>query len=58
MGAKLSLLSLTKREEAQAIVSRTRYIELASTPAFKQTFIEASYLGRYRIDHGKRKEIN
>ncbi len=58
MGAKLSLISLYKREEAQAIVSRTRYIELASTPEFKQTFVESSYIGQYRISHGKRKEIS
>jgi uncharacterized 2Fe-2S/4Fe-4S cluster protein (DUF4445 family) len=58
MGAKLSLLSIAKREEAQAIASRTHYIELASTPEFKQTFIEASYLGQYRISHGKREKIS
>ena len=58
MGAKLALLSLAKREEAQAIVSRTRYIELASAPEFKQTFIEASYIGQYRINHGKREVLS
>ncbi len=58
MGAKLSLLSLTKREEAQAIVSRTRYVELASIPEFKNTFIEASYIGQYRINRGKREGLS
>ena len=58
MGAKMSLLSLAKREEAQAIVSRTHYIELASTPEFKQTFIEASHIGQYRINHGKREGLS
>jgi uncharacterized 2Fe-2S/4Fe-4S cluster protein (DUF4445 family) len=58
MGAKLALVSLTKREEAQAIASRTRYIELASAPNFKQTFIETSHIGRYRIKGGKREVLD
>jgi uncharacterized 2Fe-2S/4Fe-4S cluster protein (DUF4445 family) len=58
MGAKLALISLAKRAEAQAIGSRVNYIELASTPGFEQTFIQASYLGQYRIVDGKRKEID
>ncbi len=57
MGAKLALISLSKREEAKAIASRARYVELANTPEFRQTFIEASYLGQYRIKHGKREEV-
>jgi uncharacterized 2Fe-2S/4Fe-4S cluster protein (DUF4445 family) len=57
MGAKMSLISLAKREEAKAIASRARYVELANTPEFRQTFIEASYLGRYRIKHGKREGV-
>jgi len=58
MGAKLALISLTKRYEAQSIASRVSYIELASNPDFMQTFIEASYIGRYRITHGKREKID
>ncbi|MGA7678443.1 MAG: ASKHA domain-containing protein [Dehalococcoidia bacterium] len=58
MGAKMALVSLTKRAEAQAVASRVKYIELASAPGFEQTFIQASYLGRYRIIDGKRKEID
>jgi uncharacterized 2Fe-2S/4Fe-4S cluster protein (DUF4445 family) len=57
MGAKLALISLSQRAEAQAIASRVRYIELASAPNFEQTFIQASYLGRYRIIDGRREEI-
>jgi len=57
MGAKMSLLSLARREEARSIVSRAHYIELAGTPEFKRTFIEASYLGRYRINRGKREGV-
>jgi len=58
MGAKLALISLAKRAEAQAVASRVKYVELASAPGFEQTFIQASYLGRYRIIDGKRKEID
>lgn len=57
MGAKLALISLNKRVEAQDIASRVKYIELASAPDFNQTFIQAGYLGRYRIIDGKREKI-
>ena len=46
MGARLALISLSKRAEAHTIASRVHYIELASSPNFMQTFIQASYLGR------------
>ncbi len=58
MGARLALISLSKRAEAQAIASRVHYIELATAPNFMQTFTEASYIGRYRMTHGKREEID
>jgi uncharacterized 2Fe-2S/4Fe-4S cluster protein (DUF4445 family) len=58
MGAKMALVSLAKREEAQDIASRTHYVELASAPNFKQTFIETSHIGQYRIKHGKREELD
>jgi len=58
MGAKMALVSLTKRAEAQTVASRVKYIELASAPGFEQAFIQASYLGQYRIIDGKRKEID
>jgi len=58
MGAKLALISLKKRAEAQDIASRVKYIELASVPNFNQTYIQASYLGRYGITHGERKEVD
>ncbi|MBM4432513.1 MAG: DUF4445 domain-containing protein [Chloroflexi bacterium] len=57
MGAKLALISVSQRARAQKISSRIHYIELASFPNFRQTFIQANYLGQYRIEHGKRKEI-
>ena len=58
MGAKLALISGSKRSEAQNIASRVRYIELSTVPNFMQTFIQASYIGRYRMTRGKREEID
>jgi len=58
MGAKLALISLSQRTDAQTIAARVHYIELASAPNFMQTFIQASYLGRYRIIDGKREEVD
>ncbi len=58
MGAKLALISLGKRAEAQAVAARVKYIELASAPNFEQTFIQASYLGRYRMIDGRREEMD
>jgi uncharacterized 2Fe-2S/4Fe-4S cluster protein (DUF4445 family) len=58
MGAKLALISLESRNEAQAVASGVNYIELASAPNFEQTFIQASYLGRYRITDGRREVIS
>jgi len=57
MGAKLALLSISRRNQAQAIASQVHYIELARYPDFLDTFVEANYLGRYRIKQGKREEI-
>ncbi len=54
LGAKLALISLSQRTEAQNIASRAHYIELASAPDFMPTFIQASKIGQYRITHGKR----
>jgi len=53
MGAKLALISLKSRAKAQAVASRVNYVELASSPGFQPTFMQASYLGRYRIIDGK-----
>jgi len=57
-GARLALISLKSRAKAQAVASRVSYIELASNPSFQPTFMQASYLGRYRIMDGKREEID
>jgi uncharacterized 2Fe-2S/4Fe-4S cluster protein (DUF4445 family) len=56
-GARLALISRTKRAAAQKIVSRVNYIELAGVPGFNQTFMQASYLGRFRLKEAKRMEV-
>jgi len=55
IGAKLALISLRKRAEAKTIASRVNYIELANVPNFEQTFIQATYLGQYRIMEGRKE---
>jgi uncharacterized 2Fe-2S/4Fe-4S cluster protein (DUF4445 family) len=57
MGAKLALVSSAKRAEAQSLAARIKYIELGTAPNFNQTFIQASYLGQYRIREGKREGV-
>ena len=47
MGAKLALISKSKREEAKAIANRVRYIELAADPKFSNIFAKAMYLGLF-----------
>ena len=44
-GAKMSLISRTKRAEAQRIARQIRYIELAGEPNFKEIFLEATAIG-------------
>jgi uncharacterized 2Fe-2S/4Fe-4S cluster protein (DUF4445 family) len=56
-GARLALISRTRRAAAQKIVSGINYIELASVPGFNNTFMQASYLGRFRLKEGKRTEV-
>jgi uncharacterized 2Fe-2S/4Fe-4S cluster protein (DUF4445 family) len=57
-GARLALISLSKRSDTQNIASGVRYIELASVPNFNQIFLQASYLGRYGLMQGKRQEMD
>jgi uncharacterized 2Fe-2S/4Fe-4S cluster protein (DUF4445 family) len=45
MGAKLALISRSKRAEAQALARRIGYIELARDSQFARTFAQAMYLG-------------
>jgi uncharacterized 2Fe-2S/4Fe-4S cluster protein (DUF4445 family) len=45
MGAKMALISGSKRAEAQRIARRVQYIELGTAPGFAQTFAEATCIG-------------
>jgi len=56
-GARLALISAARRAAAARIITRVHYIELASVPGFNKTFMQASYLGRYRLKDGGRKAI-
>jgi len=44
-GARLALISSSKRALAQDIARRVHYIELASVPSFQRIFAESMYLG-------------
>jgi uncharacterized 2Fe-2S/4Fe-4S cluster protein (DUF4445 family) len=57
-GARLALISLSQRAEAQAIASKVNYLELATAPDFEKTFIQASFLGQYKMVKGRREGIN
>jgi len=57
-GAKLALVSCSKRSEAQAIASQVHYIELAIVPNFMKTFTETTYIGQYRMANGEREIID
>ncbi len=56
-GARMALISKTKRLKAREVVKRVRYVELAADPNFMNTFAQAMGLGKYRIADGKRVEI-
>jgi len=45
-GARLALISRSKRAAAQDIARRVRYVELASVPNFQQIFAQSMYLGQ------------
>jgi uncharacterized 2Fe-2S/4Fe-4S cluster protein (DUF4445 family) len=48
-GAKLALVSMTKRSHARDISNRTNYIELATYPTFQTIFTQACDIGPYRV---------
>lgn len=56
-GARLALISRRKRDEAKMIAEMVHYIELAGAPRFNEMFVQASFLGKYRIVNGRREEI-
>jgi uncharacterized 2Fe-2S/4Fe-4S cluster protein (DUF4445 family) len=45
-GAVMSLISRSKRAEAQRLAGRIRYIELAGEPGFKEVFLGATAIGQ------------
>jgi uncharacterized 2Fe-2S/4Fe-4S cluster protein (DUF4445 family) len=57
LGAKIALLSRSSRLKAQEIASRVKYVELATAPNFRQSFIQAGYLGLYRLRNGTKEVI-
>jgi uncharacterized 2Fe-2S/4Fe-4S cluster protein (DUF4445 family) len=52
IGAKLFLLSLKERKEVGDLLSRVRYLELASMKKFSKAFTRACSLGPYQISDG------
>jgi len=44
-GARLVLISLSKRAGAQTIACAANYIELSASPHFQKTFVQAIQLG-------------
>jgi uncharacterized 2Fe-2S/4Fe-4S cluster protein (DUF4445 family) len=44
MGARLAVISLAHRQQAQALAQRVRYIELARSPRFARNYAQAMYL--------------
>ncbi len=57
LGARIALISQPKRLEARKLAEKVRYVELATAHNFMKTFMQAGYLGLYRLENGKRKEI-
>ncbi|MGB2896412.1 MAG: ASKHA domain-containing protein [Anaerolineales bacterium] len=48
MGAKIALISRTKRTEARTLAERTGYLELATHPQFHTTFAQSMFIGQHR----------
>jgi uncharacterized 2Fe-2S/4Fe-4S cluster protein (DUF4445 family) len=51
IGAKMALLSRSKRDEARIIANNVRYVELASFHGFKDIFAKAVNLGKFIINN-------
>ena len=58
MGAKLALVSCSKRADAQTIADRVGYLELASIPSFMHTFVQSNCIGEFRMAHSKGQETD
>jgi uncharacterized 2Fe-2S/4Fe-4S cluster protein (DUF4445 family) len=48
IGAKIALISQTKRDEARALAERIEYLELAAHPQFQSTFAHSMFIGQNR----------
>jgi len=49
-GARMALLSLNVRKEAEELVNRIEYIELANDPDFKNEFLKAMYFPHMEME--------
>jgi uncharacterized 2Fe-2S/4Fe-4S cluster protein (DUF4445 family) len=58
MGAKLALVSCSKRADAQTIADRVGYLELAAIPAFMHTFVQSNCIGEFRTAHSEGQETD
>ncbi len=58
LGAKIALLSKSKRREAEGLADRLHYVELATSPKFTRIFSQSSQLGLFRIRNGRREELS
>ena len=56
IGAKVFLLSSTKRKEVGDLLSRVKYIELAGTPEFSEAFTRACLLEPYHLNPNARQD--
>ena len=50
-GARILLLSATRREEMKKLLARIKYLELGGTPQFSKAFTRACSLGPYSSIH-------
>jgi uncharacterized 2Fe-2S/4Fe-4S cluster protein (DUF4445 family) len=50
IGAKVFLLSSSKRKEVEDLLSRIKYLELAGTPEFSKAFTQACLLEPYHLN--------
>jgi uncharacterized 2Fe-2S/4Fe-4S cluster protein (DUF4445 family) len=55
MGAKLALVSMSKRTEARHVSSRVNYIEMAGFDGFSNTFVQACFFEPYQLIPKSRK---
>jgi uncharacterized 2Fe-2S/4Fe-4S cluster protein (DUF4445 family) len=54
MGAKLALISTSKRAKAAAIRDKVKYIELSTSPKFQKIFLQNCYIGPYEARRDRR----